>query len=64
MKCEQNTLNHVEEIVKYYSKSSNEFHLTPKYSEKLNKLSLIKSKDDFKKIDKYTYLIKIIFLLI
>jgi hypothetical protein len=48
----------LEEIIKYYSKADIEFHTLPKFVDKLNKNSLLKTKKDFFRKDKYTFLIK------
>ena len=48
----------IEEIIKYYSTIKKEFHILPKYSDKLNKFSLSKTLKDFKVIDNLSVSIK------
>ena len=48
----------IEVIIKYYSTIKKEFHILPKYFDKLNKFSLSKTLKDFKVIDKLSVSIK------
>ena len=48
----------IEEIIKYYSTNKKEFHILPKYSDKLDKFSLSKTLKDIKVIEKLSVSIK------